>query len=69
MSWWNGVADCPQCGCHGTLLVSGRTSRIDIEGCWVCGFARNLEPDEAEYFPLHRLNLQRRSTQPRLCMN
>ena len=69
MSWWNGVADCPQCGCHGTLLVSGRTSRIEIEGCWVCGFARNLEPEQEELFPLHRLNLQRRSLEPRLSLN
>lgn len=63
MSPWNGVADCPQCGCKGTLLVSGRTSDIEIEGCWVCGFGTKMSSEELEFIPLHQLNLKRRSSQ------
>ncbi len=69
MNSWNGVANCPQCGCEGTLLVSGGTSKIEIEGCWVCGFGRDMEAGEAEFVPLHRLNLQRRTKKPHLPMN
>ena len=62
MGWWNGVADCPQCGCQGTMVVHGRSGDIEIEGCWVCGYGQKMKPEEVEFVPLHRLNLQKRRT-------
>jgi Zn ribbon nucleic-acid-binding protein len=57
MSAWRGEADCPRCGGEGTLLVSGETANIEIDGCWVCGYGREEETDSVEFVPLHRLKV------------
>ncbi len=57
MSAWRGEADCPRCGGEGTLLVSGETARIEIDGCWVCGFGRHEEAGSYEFVPIHRLKV------------
>lgn len=58
MSRWTGVADCPKCGCEGTLLVHGETSSVEIDGCWVCGCGRKAELSDLEFVPLRKLKVQ-----------
>ncbi len=66
MSAWRGEADCPRCGGEGTLLVSGETARIEIHGCWVCGYGRPDAGDVYEFVPLRRLKvLEKKQEQPR----
>ena len=57
MSAWRGEADCPKCGGEGTLLVSGETASIEIDGCWVCGYGREEGGNVYEFVPLHRLKV------------
>lgn len=58
MSAWRGEADCPKCGGEGTLLVSGETASIEIEGCWMCGYGRETGTEVVEFVPLSRLKVQ-----------
>ncbi len=60
MGAWRGEADCPRCGGEGTLLVSGETARIEIDGCWVCGYGREEAGDSYEFVPLRRLKVHER---------
>jgi hypothetical protein len=57
MSPWRGEANCPKCGGEGTLLVTGETAMIEIEGCWVCGYGRGDHRPPAEFVPLARLKV------------
>jgi hypothetical protein len=69
MSAWTGAADCPNCGCEGTLLVHGETSTLEIDGCWVCGCGRPSCSSEIEFIPLKRLKVQERAKQYRIAKN
>ncbi len=57
MSVWRGEADCPRCGGEGTLLVSGETARIEIDGCWVCGYGRLEDVNALEFVPVRGLKI------------
>jgi hypothetical protein len=69
MSAWTGVADCPKCGCEGTLLVHGETSTVEIDGCWVCGCGRNAELDDLEFVPLKQLKMQQKGVNYKMPRN
>jgi Zn ribbon nucleic-acid-binding protein len=57
MAAWRGEADCPKCGGKGTLLVSGNTAEVEIDGCWVCGYGRKGdEESETVFVPLNLRN-------------
>jgi Zn ribbon nucleic-acid-binding protein len=57
MSAWRGEADCPKCGSEGTLLVSGETSTVEIDGCWVCGYGCDNTERQVEFVPLKKLRV------------
>jgi hypothetical protein len=60
MGSWNGIADCPKCGGKGTMLVHGETSTLEIDGCWVCGYGREIQGQVAGFMPLQHLRVERR---------
>jgi hypothetical protein len=60
MAPWNGIADCPKCGNKGTLMVSGETSTLEIDGCWVCGFGRQESHGSAQFLPIKHLRIEKR---------
>lgn len=64
MSAWKGEANCPKCGGEGTLMVSGETSTVEIEGCWVCGYGREGEEKEITFVPLKKLRVTQERTPP-----
>jgi Zn ribbon nucleic-acid-binding protein len=57
MSMWKGEADCPRCGGEGSLLVTGETSSVDIDGCWICGYGREQRDSEMQFVPLKKLRV------------
>jgi len=58
---WNGVADCPKCGGKATMVVHGETSTLEIDGCWVCGYGRELAGQSTQFVPLRHLRVERPS--------
>ncbi|MBP1658273.1 MAG: hypothetical protein H6Q31_2874 [Bacteroidetes bacterium] len=59
MGAWNGVADCPKCGSKATMMVHGETSTLEIDGCWVCGYGRELREQLTSFIPLRHLRIER----------
>jgi hypothetical protein len=37
--------------------VSGETARIEIDGCWMCGYGRLKETEVYEFVPLQGLKV------------
>jgi hypothetical protein len=65
MTAWKGEADCPKCGGEGTLLVSGETSTVEIDGCWVCGYGHEKDDHELFFVPLKKLRVTEERKPPR----
>jgi hypothetical protein len=66
VSLWKGEADCPRCGGEGSLLVSGETTSVEIDGCWICGYGREEGFGEMRFVPLKKLRVTEERPDPGL---
>jgi hypothetical protein len=64
VSLWKGEADCPRCGGEGSLLVSGETTTVEIDGCWICGYGREEGLGEMPFVPLKKLRVTEERLHP-----
>lgn len=42
------------------MLVHGETSTLEIDGCWVCGYGRELSGGMTGFMPLQHLRVERK---------
>ena len=48
------------------MLVSGETTSVEIDGCWICGYGREERASETQFVPLKRLRVTDERPDPRL---
>jgi hypothetical protein len=40
-------------------MVSGQPSKLEIDGCWVCGYGRDAAERQTSFIPLKHLRVAR----------